>query len=261
MFKSLDSMDVKELSSIGKAFAILSIFTENSPSLRTSDIANKLGLTVSTVSRQLSTMLDFGFVERDDITGFYSPGPAIIGLAGLTLQNNDLYRHGAAEIQLFAHEHNVHCHLGMPHKKEIIHLVNSCSKNTMDLLIPMGHTHPMYCSAMGRAILAYTPIDKVQQILKNSSLVKYTPETKTDFLDISHEIVLSNQRGYCLMLDELIMNKGALAAPIFDRNRNPIGAISISAGSSFLKSKETDLSKALLVTASRISGKLGYFPK
>ena len=44
----------------------------------------------------------------------------------------------------------------------------------------MGHCNPMYCSAMGRALLAYMPPAKVQDILKRSDLQKHTPETKVD---------------------------------------------------------------------------------
>lgn len=261
MPQSPDKTDTSNTSSISKAFSILSTFNEYAPEQRTSDIAKKLGLNISTVSRHLNTMLDWNLVERDNITGFYRPGSAIIALAGLTLQNNNLYRHGASEIQYLAHEYNIHSHMGMPQGTDVIHLVNSCSKSTMELLIPIGYRHPMYCSAMGRAIMSHLPDDRVQQILKHSELVHYTPETKITPQQIMQELAISKQRGYCLMLNELIPNKGSLAIPIFDRHREPIGAISVSGGTTQLLSREAELARSLSSVARRISGRLGYFPK
>ena len=78
--------------SVGKTFAILSTFNEATPIQRTSDIASKLHMNISTVSRHLNTMLDWGYLQRDDATGFYSLGLEIVALAGAALQNSSIYR-------------------------------------------------------------------------------------------------------------------------------------------------------------------------
>ena len=48
--------------SLNKTLAILSTFNEKTPMQRTSDIAAKLGINISTVSRHLNTLLDWGFL-------------------------------------------------------------------------------------------------------------------------------------------------------------------------------------------------------
>ena len=54
-----------------------------------------------------------------------------------------------------------------------------------------------------------------------------------------------------------------MAAPILDRNRNPIAAISVSASAQSLSQpqRERELAKAVMTAAGKISGKLGYYPK
>ena len=52
--------------SVSKTLAILSTFDERTPMQRTSDIAARLGMNISTVSRHLNTLLDWGFLRRDD---------------------------------------------------------------------------------------------------------------------------------------------------------------------------------------------------
>jgi DNA-binding IclR family transcriptional regulator len=249
--------------SISKTLAILSTFTEETPMQRTSDIAVKLGLNISTVSRHLNTLLDSGYLKRDDQTGYYYPGLQIITLAGITLQSNDVYRHALPELQQLSHKYGVYAHLGVPKNEDIIHLICCCCKSTNELLIPMGHHHPMYCSAMGRAILAYMPSGNVQLILKNSALAKHTSETKIDIEEIQNELLKTKKQGYCVVLNELSEGVASIAAPIFDRSRNPIAAISISSSLWRLKQpqSEQELSKAILSVAKKISGKLGYYPR
>ncbi len=46
---------------INKALLILSTFDETSPAQRTTDIASKLGMNMSTVSRHLNNLFDLGF--------------------------------------------------------------------------------------------------------------------------------------------------------------------------------------------------------
>lgn len=249
--------------SVSKAFAILSTFDETTPMQRTSDIAIKLNMNISTVSRHLNTMLDWGFLERDEDTGFYYPGMGIISLAGITLQNNDVFRHAFPELQIISHKYRIHSHMGVPRLTEVYHLISVCCENTSDLLIPMGHRHPMYCSAMGRAMLAYMPYSRAQDILKNSNIHTHTSHTKIDLGEINKELALTKKRGYCILKDELIEGKASLSAPVFDRNREPIAAISVSTSSHALSqlSREKELAKVVITAANKISCKLGYYPK
>ena len=73
----------------------------------------------------------------------------------------------------------------------------------MELLIPMGHCHPMYCSAMGRAIMAYQSSGEVQRVLRDSDLKKFTPETKVELQEIQQELARTRQRRSCMIFDEL----------------------------------------------------------
>ena len=249
--------------SVSKTLEILSTFNELAPEQRTSDIANKLHMNISTVSRHLNTMLDWNFLERDDSTGYYSLGLEIVALAGAALQNNDVYRHAYPELQQLSYKYGVHSHMGVPRAVDVVHLISICCENTMELLIPMGHCHPMYCSAMGRAIMAYQSSGEVQRVLRDSDLKKFTPETKVELQEIQQELARTRQRGYCMIFDELSENIGSLAVPIFDRNRNPVAAISISASAHSLSQpqRERELAKAVTTAAGKISGKLGYYPK
>lgn len=251
-----------ETKSVSKTLAILSTFDEKTPTQRTSDIAQKLDMNVSTVSRHLNTLLDWGFLNRDAETGSYYPGPKIVVMAGAMLQNDEVYRYSFPELQLLSFRYGIHSHMSIPQGTDIIHMISSCCEHTMDLFVPMGHRQPMYCSAMGRCFLAYMPQARARDILKKSNIEKRTPDTKVDPEEIFCELENIRRQGYCLVSNELTLGKASLAAPVFGRNQKPLAAISVSASANALMQpqREKELRKAVKNTASRISGRLGYFP-
>ncbi|WP_317855886.1 IclR family transcriptional regulator [Chakrabartyella piscis] len=248
--------------SVSKTLTILSTFNEVTPMQRTSDIATKLNMNISTVSRHLNTLLDMGFLERDDATGVYFLGMEVVSLAGAALQNNDVYRHTYPELQQLSTKFNVHSHMSVPRNKEIVHLLSASYESSMEFLIPMGHCNPMFCSAMGRAMLAYMPANKRHEILQGE-LTPCTPKTKIDPAEIEQELMKVRKKGYCIMIDELIENRGSLAAPIFDRNRNPIASVSVSENAEKMSQpqRQREMASVIVSVASKISGKLGYYPK
>ncbi|OJG43055.1 hypothetical protein RV02_GL002975 [Enterococcus gilvus] len=264
MIKSVEKNHRKSnTKSLVKTLAMLSSFDEQNPMQRTSDIAERLDMNISTVSRHLNTMLDLGFLERDEYTGYYFPGPEIVALAGRSLQANDVYRYSFPEIHRLSYKYHVCGHMAVPQESEVVHLISSSSENSTDLLIPMGHKHPMYCSAMGRVFLAYLPPIQAQAILKNGNLKKYTFGTKIEISDINQELILTRKRGYCILINELTEGTASLAAPVFNRSREPVASVSVSASARSLSKpeREIELAKAVITAAGRISSKLGYYPE
>lgn len=248
--------------SISKTLAILSTFTETHPMQRTSDIANKLEMNISTVSRHLNTLFDGGYLERDEHTGYYYPGLKIVALAGTTLHNRAEYRYSYPQLVKISNKYQVHSHMGVLDGQDVVHLISSSCESTKDLFIPMGHRNPLYCSAMGRAILAYIPTKQSDDLLKSSQMVEYTPETCTDIEMIKLELKEVKGQGYAVVKDELAWGKASLAAPIFNRNRDVIGAISVSLSVEQLEAegREFELARVVKYTAGKISGQLGYYP-
>jgi DNA-binding IclR family transcriptional regulator len=249
--------------SIDKTLAILCTFNEAAPRQRTTDIAAKLNMSVSTVSRHLGTLLDWGFLERDDATGYYQPGDKIISLAGVSLQNNRVYRHALPELHELTRTFNVHGHMSVPRGTSIIHLISLGGENAQEWLLPLGYAQPMYCSAMGRAMLAYMPAAKAQEILRKSDLVKRTEETKINMDEIMNEMKKGRKKGYFMIVNELNHGRASIGVPIFDQNANPIAAISLSASESRLSKPEDEakISSALKTAGTRISAMLGYYPR
>lgn len=249
--------------SVSKTLAILSLFSEGERMLRTSEIADRLQMNISTVSRHLNTLLDGGFLQRDDATGYYYPGMEIITLAGVALKNKSIYRHAYPELQQLSFNMKVLSHLGIPDGLDVVHLVCCCCEDKTEMLFPLGHRQPLYCSAMGKIMLAYLPEEEALRILKASDLQKYTPETQTDLRGLMETLKTIRKKGYCANNNQLHMGRGSIAAPIFDWTRRPVGAISISTQSHRILAQvdEERFARTVTLVAGKISGKLGSYPE
>lgn len=250
--------------SISKALSILLTFTAEEPYLRVSDIASKLNMTPSTVSRHLNTMLDMDFIARDDATGSYHLSNALISLSGIALSSYDIYRHAYPETQRLSTATSLHTYLGVPYSSNrFIYLASVGGTETMDLFTPIGQTNPLYCTAIGKIILANKSPNALEHYLKTEPLINFAPNTITNPERLKKALCLVRTKGYATICDEFTPGKASVAAPIFNRNHKLEGAISVSGSIDQveLDTREKELARIVVKTANKISGYLGYHPR
>src|SRR5579885_3442963 len=84
---------------VDRAAALLLALGETVGSARVTDLSHRLGLHKSTVSRLLATLQARGLVERDEETGRYRLGLAVIRLAERAERNLDLGQIAAPELE------------------------------------------------------------------------------------------------------------------------------------------------------------------
>ena len=256
-----NNKDTDRNKSIGKTLLILSTFTITSPTQKTSDIAKKLDMNISTVSRHLNTLLDHGFLDRDDESGYYYPGIQVVSMAGATLHNMPVYRYCLPELQKLSYQYDIHGHMSILHGNEIVHLISTSGMKFQRHFIPTGHKQPAYCTAMGRCFLANMDKAQLDKILTNTQLIKKTSFTKIIKDDLMDEIERIKRVGYCFLKDELNEGACSIGAPIYDQRKHVIAAISISTTSQKIHDQvmKNELINALLVVSNKISNNLGYF--
>jgi len=128
--------------------------------------------------------------------------------------------------------------------KEAVHLVERDGSSVVYLykaepyrqLVRMGSRtglrNPMYCTGVGKSILALLPREEVARIWESETITAFSPNTITSLDRLQTELELTRQRGYALDNEEHEAGVCCVACAIRNWAGLPVAAISISAPAS-----------------------------
>ena len=240
----------ESIRAVERALDVLMCFTSQNPELTMTEISEKVGIHKSTVHRLLATLEGKRFVERDAVTGVYRPGIRFLQLASLTLEHNDLRRLAAPFLHTLCEQFRENINLSVLDETEVIYLEVIESPQRVKLAATPGQRLPAFCTASGKAILAFLPEEKVRDILSHG-MPRYTQNTITSveaFLNATH---LTREQGYAISEQEFEDGINAIAAPI---HNHPIASVSI-AGPAYRLTRERmiEIGPELLATVRKIA--------
>ena len=142
--------------SVLRAFAILDILSaQGKNGLPLTDTADLLRMSRSTTHRYLITLEKLGAVERDDKDRFRL-GLKVIELAGSVLSQNNLHNESEVFLNELADRTHETIHLAVPIGIEVVYIDKVDSPRSLRMFSRIGSRAPMYCTALGKAILAYS---------------------------------------------------------------------------------------------------------
>jgi IclR family transcriptional regulator, KDG regulon repressor len=244
--------------SVARAFAILDILsTKGDSGLALMDTANRLRMSKSTTHRYLITLERLGAVERDVQDRFHL-GLKMIELAGLTLASNDLRKHAEPFLDELAGRTKETIHLAVPSGTEVVYIAKADSALSIRMFSYIGAKAPMYCTALGKAILAHSTAAKVNEVI-TAGLQGRTPHTITSRQALLDELDKVRSLGYAIDDEENEPGVGCVGAPIFDYSVRVIGAISISGPlDRMTRTRRLELGAIVRDTGLRLSKRLGY---
>lgn len=217
----------ESIRAVERALEVLLCFTSETPELSMTQISEMIGINKSTVHRLLATLQAKRFVERDPITGLYSPGNRLLQLAFLTQEKNDLHEIAAPYMQRLNDMHLETITLSILDDKDMVYIAVLESPQKVKLAAKPGQRLPAFCTASGKVVMAYSPEDMVQSILEEG-FRKYTSSTISTKETMLHILDLVRQRGFAYSEQEYEEGINAVAAPILDKKNRPLAAIAVA---------------------------------
>lgn len=109
-----------------------------------------------------------------------------------------------------------------------VYLYKAEGENAVQTSSYIGNRNPMHCTALGKAILAYLPEDRVDEIIDRHGLPAKTPNTITDEDTLHKELEEIRERGLAFDREEIFKGLQCAAAPVLDQNEDVIGAVSVT---------------------------------
>lgn len=249
--------------SIDRVFDLLEYLSAVPAGMTLSDLAVTADLHVSTTHRLLSSLVSRGYVRKDSSTGKYR----------LTLRLFEISQRVSAVLGLLpVSEHFLEELANI--SGEAVHLVERCGsevvylykfepyRNPVNISSSVGRHNPMYCTGVGKSILAHLPEADVRAIWDATDVQRFTDKTILTVEDLFKDLEATRIRGYAIDDEEHDLGVRCVAAPIFNWKGDPVAAISISAPVSRLTdSTMKKYAPQLIRAAEEISGLLGKMPE
>ena len=233
---------------VERALDVLLSFSQDEPVLSLTQIAERLDMPKSTIHRYLATLQASRFVRRDEATGSYHLGYRFIEMASLVLQEADLERWAQPHLERLSAECDETVDLAVLDGAQVIYLQVIESPHRVKIAAAVGQRLPAFCTASGKAFLAYMPDDQVNHIL-SQGMPRYTDSTRASLADLHQDLRATRERGFAISEQEYERDINAVAAPILDAHGCPVAVIAI-AGPAYRLSRERMLELGLsIVTA------------
>lgn len=241
-----------------KVLKILETLHSNPSGLQLKDIARQTAINKSTAYRFLAHLQGEGYLYRDD-AGAYVIGPKLARMGSGTNFEESLRKMARPILQKLWAATGETVNLAILDGRQILYLDVIESSHTFRLASQNGARRPLYCTALGKAILAYLPEQETKELLGALTFERLTSRTLTQPAKLKKDLVKSRLQGYALDNEEAVLGARCIAAPIFDANGKVIGAVSVSGPLTRIDTDKIAAFAGLVKEAAHaISRRLGY---
>jgi DNA-binding IclR family transcriptional regulator len=247
--------------SVLKALDILECLASAERPLSAQEVAQRCSLSRPTAYRHLITLLTRDYVARCEDSRYYQIGPKVLNLSKSFLERLDLPDLAKADMRELSRVSRETVHLAVLDGTEMLYVGKVDGSQSVRMHCVIGTRNPVYCTSLGKAVLAFLPGEERTALLDQITLTARTPHTITDRAVLEKHLELVRAQGFAI--DDMEIEEGirCVGAPIFDHTGRVIAAISVS-GPVYRLSEPwlQELSELVLGASEAISGKLGYAP-
>lgn len=244
------SDDTKTIRAVERSLAIVETLRELEAAT-VGEVAAELGISKSSAHSHLATLQREGYVvrrgDRHELSlTFLSHGEFVRGQVPLF---NVIKRYS----RMLADETGENVSFIVEEEGECVFVY--CDNRNHELPDARAGTRvPIHCMSAGKAILAELPDERIQQILRATSLDEFTDNTIVDEADLFDEIDEIRDRGFAINRGERIERQQSVAVAVTDGDSRLIGALAVVGPKHRLKEDRlsSEIPDALLVAAEKI---------
>ena len=235
---------------IDRALAVLKCFANGTRSVRVSEISTMLDLNPSTAHRMIRVLMENGFLQQDPATSEYYLGPTTLILGQIAQRHLGL-NEAMAVLERVGQETGESANIGIPIDNAALVILRVESEHPLRFDQSPGTRVPLHCTAMGKAMLAFTPAFNIESL---GELDTRTDKTITDPNLLAEELEEVRGLGYSTDDEESIEGVRCVGAPILGVSGHAVAAIAVQAPAVRLRDPRIpELGERLIQAAAEIS--------
>lgn len=218
----------KTISAVGRAFRVLDkLALVSSSSLE--ELARTTRLAKPTVYRFLNTLRDLGYVRKDDSDRWFLT-MKLFALGSRALDHIELPAVARPIAERLSAELGETVHMGILDEEgnEAFYVLKIESKYTIRMYSRVGKSIPLYCTAIGKVLLA----DRDEEVRRATEaklrMVPFTVHTLRGPEALEDELRKVREQGWAEDAEEHEEGVRCIAAPVRDHSGRAAAAISVS---------------------------------
>lgn len=211
------------IKSLVKSFTVLELISkEKKMSIKEIDDITKLGKT--TIFRILNTFKEMNYIDQDKSDNKYFVTMKILELSKNISNKLPLKDISRPFMEKLFDKCKETVNLGIIVGKDIIYLDKITTKEPLRIELEVGRKVPIYCSALGKSMLAFN--DSLD--ISNINYEKFTSTTIANDQELKIQLNKIKEEGYAFDDEEYIYHLKCIAVPILNINNKAIASISIA---------------------------------
>lgn len=248
------------MDALTKAFAILEALVPVR-AMGIAELVAATGLPKTTVFRLVHALESEGYLERAG-DGRYGIGLAFLKYAGLFLGRNDLRHAAASPMHTLRDRYGDTVNLAIFDDGQLIYLEILEGTQPYAMTSRVGARVPVHATALGKAVTAYLPDERMRQIVESDGLTAFTPRTAASLQALRGQLAAVRHRGFALDDQEMETGFRCVAAAIFGREGDVVGGLSVSGPVHRLTDEAVaTLGREVAEACESISRWLGHWPQ
>ena len=246
--------------SIARGMNVFSFIVNSHKAVGITQIAKALNLSIAAVQRVTYTFQKLGYLRKDEERRRYVLGHKgwVLGLG--IVKDIDLKNVAHPYLEELSAEIDETVNLAILDGTQIVYIDRIKTEQIININLSIGSKLPIYCSSMGKSLLAFLPNDELLKLLDKIDMKPITPNTITSKARLLEELQKVKKRGFSINDKELDIGLRSVAAPVRNESGTVVASVNIAVPSSrvtFEELRTKFAGKAINVTKV-ISDALGY---
>ncbi|MGD9212215.1 MAG: IclR family transcriptional regulator [Desulfobacteraceae bacterium] len=220
-------MENSKSNAIEKALRILKCFATDNQPLTIQQISNILGFNRTTVHRTVQSLISEGFLQQESDGHKVSLGGAVLELGNVlthSLRSRSIVEAARPHMEALRKKTGYAVTLELLSGNQNILLYVIKGDRVWRFAGTVGDIMPWHAAAGAKATLAFLPENELAPIL-HQEMSPYTSNTITDIPTYLEELKKIRKLGYATDIGETLPGIDAVAAPFFNYNGRPAGAV------------------------------------
>jgi len=245
--------------SLVRALQIFELLAAEPESLGISEISARLSLPKNSVFRILTTLADYGYLNRDPAHKRYVLSRKLLALGYAAIDEANLIEKSLEPMRTLRDITQESVLIGTLSSHRGVVLEQLPSPQPIKVTVEIGHHFPLHTAAPGKAMLAYLEASQQESIVESMTFEKLTNRTIIKKPDYYKELAKVARQGFALDQGEEVDDIHCIAAPVFNRRGEPIASIWVTGPRTRLtKDRFPKVRTAVMDTARTISQRLGW---